>query len=117
MIRPIPFPVLCRWTNLTISLSRVPSYQRMTPVKHKKPQWHVPHNMLGSQRSKAKICKTSSKVYAIRCSTLRPSILVIKINWLPLAIDEGKVAEAFFDSWRQHRLEIKVARIFNTSAA
>jgi UDP-glucuronate decarboxylase len=77
-------------------------------------------NMLGlAKRVKAKVLQAStSEVYGD--PTVHPQREDYRGNVNPLGpracYDEGKrCAETlFFDYWRQHRLRIKVARIFNT---
>jgi UDP-glucuronate decarboxylase len=94
-------------------------YQR-DPVQTTKTSVHGAINMLGlAKRVKAKILQAStSEVYGD--PTVHPQREDYWGNVNPIGIrscyDEGKrCAETlFFDYWRQHRLPIKVARIFNT---
>jgi UDP-glucuronate decarboxylase len=94
-------------------------YQR-DPVQTTKTSVHGAINMLGlAKRVKAKILQAStSEVYGD--PTVHPQGEDYWGNVNPIGIrscyDEGKrCAETlFFDYWRQHRLPIKVARIFNT---
>jgi len=94
-------------------------YQR-DPVQTTKTSVHGAINMLGlAKRVKAKILQAStSEVYGDPEVHPQPESYWGKVN--PVGIrscyDEGKrCAETlFFDYWRQHQLEIKVARIFNT---
>ena len=94
-------------------------YQR-DPVQTTKTSVHGAINMLGlAKRVKAKILQAStSEVYGDPEVHPQPESYWGKVN--PVGIrscyDEGKrCAETlFFDCWRQHQLEIKVVRIFNT---
>jgi UDP-glucuronate decarboxylase len=97
-----------------------PIHYQKDPVQTTKTSVHGAINMLGlAKRTKAKIFQAStSEIYG------DPNIHPQKENYWgnvnPIGIrscyDEGKrCAETlFFDYNRQHRLEIKVARIFNT---
>ena len=94
-------------------------YQR-DPVQTTKTSVHGAINMLGlAKRVKARILQAStSEVYGDPETHPQVESYWGKVN--PVGIrscyDEGKrCAETlFFDYWRQHRLEIKVVRIFNT---
>ena len=94
-------------------------YQR-DPVQTTKTSVHGAINMLGlAKRVKAKILQAStSEVYGDPEVHPQPESYWGRVN--PVGIrscyDEGKrCAETlFFDYWRQHQLEIKVVRIFNT---
>jgi UDP-glucuronate decarboxylase len=94
-------------------------YQR-DPVQTTKTSVHGAINMLGlAKRVKAKILQAStSEIYGD--PTVHPQREDYWGNVNPIGLrscyDEGKrCAETlFFDYWRQHRLPIKVARIFNT---
>lgn len=94
-------------------------YQR-DPVQTTKVNVHGAINMLGlAKRLKARILQAStSEVYGDPEVHPQPESYWGKVN--PIGVrscyDEGKrCAETlFFDYWRQHRLEIKVMRIFNT---
>jgi UDP-glucuronate decarboxylase len=94
-------------------------YQR-DPVQTTKTSVHGAINMLGlAKRTKARILQAStSEVYGD--PQVHPQTESYWGNVNPLGprscYDEGKrCAETlFFDYYRQHRLEIKVARIFNT---
>lgn len=94
-------------------------YQR-DPVQTTKTSVHGAINMLGlAKRTKAKIFQAStSEVYGDPEIHPQPESYWGHVN--PIGIrscyDEGKrCAETlFFDYWRQHDLEIKVVRIFNT---
>jgi UDP-glucuronate decarboxylase len=94
-------------------------YQR-DPVQTTKTSVHGAINMLGlAKRLRARIFQAStSEVYGD--PLIHPQTEEYWGNVNPVGIrscyDEGKrCAETlFFDYWRQHRLPIKVARIFNT---
>src|SRR5580704_4661270 len=94
-------------------------YQR-DPVQTTKTSVHGAINMLGlAKRVKARILQAStSEVYGD--PAIHPQTEDYWGNVNPIGpracYDEGKrCAETlFFDYWRQYRLEIKVARIFNT---
>src|SRR5499433_1451563 len=97
-----------------------PIHYQHDPVQTTKTSVHGAINMLGlAKRVKAKILQAStSEVYGD--PTVHPQTEDYWGHVNPIGprscYDEGKrCAEAlFFDYWRQHRLEIKVARIFNT---
>jgi UDP-glucuronate decarboxylase len=94
-------------------------YQR-DPVQTTKTSVHGAINMLGlAKRTRARILQAStSEVYGDPAVHPQPETYWGHVN--PVGprscYDEGKrCAETlFFDYYRQHRLEIKVARIFNT---
>jgi len=94
-------------------------YQR-DPVQTTKTSVHGAINMLGlAKRLKCRIFQAStSEIYGD--PSVHPQTEDYWGNVNPIGprscYDEGKrCAETlFFDYWRQHRLEIKVARIFNT---
>jgi UDP-glucuronate decarboxylase len=97
-----------------------PVHYQFDPVQTTKTSVHGAINMLGlAKRVKAKILQAStSEVYGD--PTQHPQTEAYWGNVNPIGprscYDEGKrCAETlFFDYWRQHRLRIKVARIFNT---
>src|SRR5512139_3458925 len=97
-----------------------PVHYQFDPVQTTKTSVHGAINMLGlAKRVKAKILQAStSEVYGD--PTIHPQVESYWGNVNPIGIrscyDEGKrCAETlFFDYYRQHRLRIKVARIFNT---
>ena len=97
-----------------------PVHYQFDPVQTTKTSVHGAINMLGlAKRIKAKILQAStSEVYGN--PTLHPQIESYWGNVNPIGsrscYDEGKrCAETlFFDYRRQHKLKIKVARIFNT---
>lgn len=97
-----------------------PVYYQHDPVQTTKTSVHGAINMLGlAKRTKARIFQAStSEVYGDPEVHPQPESYWGKVN--PIGIrscyDEGKrCAETlFFDYHRQHNLDIKVARIFNT---
>jgi len=97
-----------------------PIHYQHDPVQTTKTSVHGAINMLGlAKRLKCKIFQAStSEVYGD--PTVHPQREEYWGNVNPIGprscYDEGKrCAETlFFDYWRQHKLEIKVARIFNT---
>jgi UDP-glucuronate decarboxylase len=97
-----------------------PIHYQLDPVQTTKTSVHGAINMLGlAKRLKARILQAStSEVYGD--PAMHPQREEYWGNVNPIGprscYDEGKrCAETlFFDYWRQHRLEIKVARIFNT---
>jgi UDP-glucuronate decarboxylase len=97
-----------------------PIHYQHDPVQTTKTSVHGAINMLGlAKRTRAKIFQAStSEVYGD--PTVHPQVESYRGNVNPLGpracYDEGKrCAETlFFDYHRQHKLRIKVARIFNT---
>lgn len=97
-----------------------PVHYQFDPVQTTKTSVHGAINMLGlAKRVKARILQAStSEVYGDPEVHPQPEEYWGRVN--PIGIrscyDEGKrCAETlFFDYWRQHNLEIKVMRIFNT---
>src|SRR6201984_2312794 len=97
-----------------------PIHYQFDPVQTTKTAVHGSINMLGlAKRVKAKILQAStSEVYGD--PEVHPQVESYWGRVNPVGIrscyDEGKrCAETlFFDYWRQHKLKIKVARIFNT---
>ena len=97
-----------------------PIHYQHDPVQTTKTSVHGAINMLGlAKRTRAKVFQAStSEVYGD--PTVHPQVEGYRGNVNPLGpracYDEGKrCAETlFFDYWRQHKLRIKVARIFNT---
>jgi UDP-glucuronate decarboxylase len=97
-----------------------PVHYQFDPVQTTKTNVHGAINMLGlAKRVEAKILQAStSEVYGDPEVHPQPESYWGKVN--PIGIrscyDEGKrCAETlFFDYWRQHQLQIKVQRIFNT---
>ena len=97
-----------------------PIHYQFDPVQTTKTSVHGAINMLGlAKRVKARILQAStSEVYGDPEIHPQPESYCGRVN--PIGIrscyDEGKrCAETlFFDYWRQHQLDIKVIRIFNT---
>ena len=97
-----------------------PVHYQFDPVQTTKTSVHGAINMLGlAKRLRARILQAStSEVYGDPEVHPQPETYWGRVN--PIGIrscyDEGKrCAETlFFDYWRQHQLQIKVARIFNT---
>lgn len=97
-----------------------PIHYQFDPVQTTKTSVHGSINMLGlAKRVKAKILQAStSEVYGDPTVHPQPETYWGNVNPIGFrsCYDEGKrCAETlFFDYHRQHRLKIKVARIFNT---
>ena len=97
-----------------------PIHYQCDPVQTTKTSVHGAINMLGlAKRVKAKILQAStSEVYGDPEVHPQPESYWGRVNTVGIrsCYDEGKrCAETlFFDYWRQHQLEIKVVRIFNT---
>jgi UDP-glucuronate decarboxylase len=97
-----------------------PVHYQVDPVQTTKTSVHGSINMLGlAKRVKAKILQAStSEVYGDPQVHPQPETYWGHVNPVGLrsCYDEGKrCAETlFFDYYRQHRVRIKVARIFNT---
>ena len=97
-----------------------PVHYQHDPVQTTKTSVHGAINMLGlAKRTRARILQAStSEVYGDPEVHPQPESYWGKVN--PIGVrscyDEGKrCAETlFFDYWRQHQLQIKVVRIFNT---
>jgi UDP-glucuronate decarboxylase len=97
-----------------------PVHYQHDPVQTTKTSVHGAINMLGlAKRLRAKILQAStSEIYGDPEVHPQPEEYWGRVN--PIGVrscyDEGKrCAETlFFDYWRQHRVRIKVARIFNT---
>ncbi|MDR1162512.1 MAG: SDR family oxidoreductase [Candidatus Accumulibacter sp.] len=97
-----------------------PVHYQFDPVQTTKTSVHGAINMLGlAKRTRARILQAStSEVYGDPDVHPQPETYLGRVN--PIGIrscyDEGKrCAETlFFDYHRQHRMEIKVVRIFNT---
>jgi UDP-glucuronate decarboxylase len=97
-----------------------PVQYQVDPVQTTKTSVHGAINMLGlAKRVRARILQAStSEVYGDPEVHPQPESYWGRVN--PIGIrscyDEGKrCAETlFFDYWRQHRMQIKVLRIFNT---
>jgi len=121
MCHDVTFPLYVevdRIYNLACPAS--PIHYQFDPVQTTKTSVHGAINMLGlAKRVKARILQAStSEVYGDPEVHPQPEEYWGKVN--PVGIrscyDEGKrCAETlFFDYWRQHKVEIKVMRIFNT---
>lgn len=97
-----------------------PIYYQFDPVQTTKTCVHGSINMLGlARRIKARIFQAStSEVYGDPEVHPQYETYVGRVNPIGMraCYDEGKrCAETlFFDYWRQHGIQIKVARIFNT---
>jgi len=97
-----------------------PIHYQLDPVQTTKTSVHGAINMLGlAKRVRAKIMQAStSEVYGDPQIHPQPESYWGHVNPIGFrsCYDEGKrCAETlFFDYWRQHKLRIKVARIFNT---
>ena len=97
-----------------------PIHYQYDPVQTTKTSVHGAINMLGlAKRRKAKIFQAStSEVYGDPTVHPQPEEYWGNVNPIGFrsCYDEGKrCAETlFFDYWRQHKVRIKVARIFNT---
>ena len=97
-----------------------PVHYQHDPVQTTKTSVHGAINMLGlAKRVKARILQAStSEVYGDPEVHPQPESYWGRVNTIGIrsCYDEGKrCAETlFFDYWRQHQLEIKVMRIFNT---
>jgi UDP-glucuronate decarboxylase len=97
-----------------------PIHYQYDPVQTTKTSVHGSINMLGlAKRIKARILQAStSEVYGNPSVHPQPESYLGRVNPVGLrsCYDEGKrCAETlFFDYHRQHKLDIKVARIFNT---
>jgi UDP-glucuronate decarboxylase len=97
-----------------------PIHYQFDPVQTTKTCVHGSINMLGlARRLRARIFQAStSEVYGDPEVHPQTETYVGRVNPIGAraCYDEGKrCAETlFFDYWRQHRLQIKVARIFNT---
>ena len=106
--------------NYNLACPASPVHYQHDPVQTTKTSVHGAINMLGlAKRVRGKILQAStSEVYGDPEVHPQPESYWGKVN--PVGIrscyDEGKrCAETlFFDYWRQHNLQIKVVRIFNT---
>ena len=121
MRHDVTFPLYVEVDEIyNLACPAAPIHYQFDPVQTTKTSVHGAINMLGlAKRVKARILQAStSEVYgdpAVHpqredyCGNVNP--IVVRSCY-----DEGKrCAETlFFDYWRQHKLQIKVARIFNT---
>ena len=117
----VTFPIYLEIDQIyNLACPASPVHYQTDPVQTTKTSVHGAINMLGlAKRTKSKILQAStSEVYGD--PTIHPQIESYWGNVNPVGIrscyDEGKrCAETlFFDYYRQHKLKIKVARIFNT---
>jgi UDP-glucuronate decarboxylase len=121
MRHDITFPMYVEVDEIyNLACPASPVHYQNDPVATTKVNVHGAINMLGlAKRLRAKILQAStSEVYGDPDVHPQPESYVGSVNPIgPLSCyDEGKrCAETlFFDYWRQHRLQIKIARIFNT---
>jgi UDP-glucuronate decarboxylase len=121
MRHDVTFPVYVEVDEIyNLACPASPVHYQWDPVQTTKTSVHGAINMLGlAKRTKAKIFQAStSEVYGDPEVHPQPESYWGKVN--PIGIrscyDEGKrCAETlFFDYHRQHQVDIKVARIFNT---
>lgn len=121
MRHDITFPLYIEVDEIyNLACPASPIHYQFDPVQTTKTSVHGAINVLGlAKRLKAKVFQAStSEVYGD--PTVHPQTESYKGNVNPIGpracYDEGKrCAETlFFDYHRQHRLKIKVARIFNT---
>ena len=117
----VTFPIYLEVDQIyNLACPASPIHYQHDPVQTTKTSVHGAINMLGlAKRVRAKILQAStSEVYGD--PTVHPQTEDYWGHVNPIGprscYDEGKrCAETlFFDYWRQHRLRIKVARIFNT---
>ena len=117
----VTFPLFAEVDEIyNLACPASPIHYQFDPVQTTKTSVHGAINMLGlAKRRKAKIFQAStSEVYGD--PAIHPQVEEYWGNVNPIGIrscyDEGKrCAETlFFDYHRQHKLQIKVARIFNT---
>ena len=121
MRHDVTFPLYVEVDEIyNLACPAAPIHYQFDPVQTTKTSVHGAINMLGlAKRVKARILQAStSEVYGD--PAVHPQSEDYWGNVNPIGIrscyDEGKrCAETlFFDYWRQHQLQIKVARIFNT---
>jgi len=117
----VTFPIYLEVDQIyNLACPASPIHYQHDPVQTTKTSVHGAINMLGlAKRVKAKILQAStSEVYGD--PSVHPQVEDYWGHVNPIGprscYDEGKrCAETlFFDYWRQHKLRIKVARIFNT---
>lgn len=117
----VTFPIYIEVDEIyNLACPASPIHYQHDPVQTTKTSVHGAINMLGlAKRLRCKIFQAStSEVYGD--PSVHPQTEDYWGNVNPIGLrscyDEGKrCAETlFFDYWRQHKLEIKVARIFNT---
>ena len=121
MRHDVTFPLYVEVDEIyNLACPAAPIHYQHDPVQTTKTSVHGAINMLGlAKRTHAKILQAStSEVYGD--PAVHPQTEDYWGNVNPIGVrscyDEGKrCAETlFFDYWRQHKLRIKVARIFNT---
>ncbi len=121
MRHDVTFPLFVEVDEIwNLACPASPIHYQFDPVQTTKVSVHGAINMLGlAKRLRVPILQAStSEVYGD--PTVHPQTEEYWGNVNPIGLrscyDEGKrCAETlFFDYWRQHRLRIKVARIFNT---
>ena len=121
MRHDVTFPLYVEVNQIfNLACPASPVFYQQDPVQTTKTSVHGAINMLGlAKRVRAKILQAStSEVYGDPEVHPQTEAYWGKVN--PIGIrscyDEGKrCAETlFFDYWRQHQLQIKVVRIFNT---
>jgi UDP-glucuronate decarboxylase len=121
MCRDVTLPLYVEVDQIyNLACPASPVHYQFDPVKTSKTSIYGAINMLGlAKRLKARILQAStSEIYGDPQIHPQPETYWGHVN--PIGprscYDEGKrCAEAlFFDYWRQHRVGIKVARIFNT---
>ena len=117
----VTFPLYVEVDEIyNLACPAAPVHYQYDPVQTTKTSVHGAINMLGlAKRVKAKILQAStSEVYGDPKVHPQPEVYWGNVNPIGLraCYDEGKrCAETlFFDYHRQHKLRIKVARIFNT---
>jgi len=117
----VTLPYVCEVDEIyNLACPASPVHYQFDPVQTTKTSVHGAINMLGlAKRTKARILQAStSEVYGDPEVHPQPESYWGKVN--PIGIrscyDEGKrCAETlFFDYYRQHNMDIKVVRIFNT---
>lgn len=117
----ITFPLYVEVNEIyNLACPASPIHYQFDPVQTTKVSVHGAINMLGlAKRTKARILQAStSEVYGD--PVIHPQVESYWGNVNPIGprscYDEGKrCAETlFFDYWRQHKLDIRVVRIFNT---
>lgn len=121
MRHDVTFPLFVEVDQIyNLACPASPIHYQRDPVQTTKTCVHGAINMLGlAKRLRAKIFQAStSEVYGDPEVHPQPEEYWGKVNPIGFrsCYDEGKrCAETlFFDYWRQHKLRIKVARIFNT---
>lgn len=121
MRHDITFPLYVEVNEIyNLACPASPIHYQLDPVQTTKTSVHGAINMLGlAKRVKARILQAStSEVYGDPLDHPQTEVYWGNVN--PTGerscYDEGKrCAETlFFDYWRQHKLQIRVARIFNT---